>query len=419
LSLLRSRAAEHNVQLNYEVRDGVPEVIASDPVRLKQLLMNLLSNAVKFTPAGTVCVVVRPAGQETGPKLAFDVIDSGIGIPPGKLDAIFEAFVQADNSVTRQYGGTGLGLPISRRIARAMGGDLAVHSELGKGSTFTATIDAAPCKAQQVQADSPTEKADLPSDRLAWAMSVLKGKRILVVDDGPSNRKLISLVLRRAGVEATMAEDGQRAVDLAGSGAFDLILMDMQMPVMDGYTATRQLRNRGLDIPIIALTAHAMREDQNKCLDAGCSGYLPKPIQQDLLLTELAQALGSRSDQDGEGPGKSRDNTEPPLVSTLPLDDPEFCEIVEEFVLSLPDQLRELHRALAAADFPELVRLAHRLKGAGGMAGFDDLMAASKQVEDLARKQDGEGVAMTLKTLSRLCSRATYPRDGSPAPTPG
>ncbi len=411
LALLRSRAEEQKVQLTWQSQDGVPATIATDPVRLKQLLMNLLSNAVKFTPGGTVHVVLRPAGPS---KLAFDVIDSGVGIPPDKLDAIFDAFVQADNSVTRQYGGTGLGLPISRRIARALGGDLVVHSELGKGSTFTATIEAVPCRGA-AESTSPTAQAQVPSDDPAGDANVLQGKRMLVVDDGPSNRKLIRLVLRRAGVEVEMAEDGQQAVDLAAAQSFDLILMDMQMPVMDGYTATRELRRRGLTIPILALTAHAMREDQAKCLEAGCSGYLPKPVQQDFLLAELARTLEHASGRTGDGGERTTTGGGPPLVSTLPLDDPEFCEIVEEFVLSLPEQLRRLRDAHAAGDFEELTRQSHRLKGAGGMAGFADLMTVAKQLEDLARNQEAEGAAKTLETLEALCSRATYPRSEAPA----
>ncbi len=416
LALLRSRAEEQNVQLRCELRDGVPEAIATDPVRLKQLLMNLLSNAVKFTPSGTVRVVVRPVGGGGQPKLAFDVIDSGIGIPREKLDAIFDAFVQADNSVTRHYGGTGLGLPISRRIARALGGELEVRSEPGKGSTFTATIGAPPCSTT-TETTSPTHGAPAPSDSLDSALRTLQGKRMLVVDDGPSNRKLIDLVLRRAGVEVALAEEGRMAVELAASQTFDLILMDMQMPVMDGYTATRELRRRGLTIPIIALTAHAMREHRRKCLEAGCSGYLPKPIQQDLLLTELARALGLPSREAPGAPNNTPHDAGSALVSTLPLDDPEFREIVEEFVLSLPDQLVGLRDACEAGDSEQLTRLAHRLKGSSGMAGFPDLMNAAKQVEDRARTKDGDGAATALEMLRRLCARATYPPNSLPGLT--
>ncbi len=414
LTLVRSRAEEQNVQLSCEVQDGVPDLVVTDPVRLKQLLMNLLSNAVKFTPSGMVRVVVRPVGGGGQPKLAFDVIDSGIGIPPEKLDAIFDAFVQADNSVTRQYGGTGLGLPISRRIARALGGELELRSEPGKGSTFTATIGAAPCSAT-VKTSSPTNGAPAPSGSLDSALRTLRGKRMLVVDDGPSNRKLIDLVLRRAGVEVALAAEGRMAVELAASQTFDLILMDMQMPVMDGYTATRELRRRGLTIPIIALTAHAMREDRGKCLEAGCSGYLPKPIQQEPLLTELARALRPPPGQNSDVAERTLHESDLNLVSTLPLDDPEFREIVEEFVLSLPDQLLALRDACEAGDFEQLTRLAHRLKGSSGMAGFPDLMTAAKQVEDRARTKHGDGAATALETLCGLCARAACTQTQSPA----
>ena len=411
LAVLRVRADEKGLSLRCERADGVPEAVFTDPVRLKQLLMNLLSNAVKFTDSGGVCVLIRPLENSTLPQLAFDVVDSGIGIAAEKLATIFDAFVQADNSVTRSHGGTGLGLAISLRIAEALGGSLTVRSEPGKGSTFTATIEATACPLPLPPANLQEQTPQSTTAEIRPELA-LAGTRILLVDDGPTNRKLIGLILRRAGADVVLAENGEMAVELAGSQRFDLILMDMQMPVMDGYTATRKIRQSGLGVPIIALTAHAMRGDQGKCLEAGCSGYLPKPISQDLLLAELARVLvpvGERARH--EAPPAPAG---PPIVSSLPLEDPEICEIVADFVAGLPEQMAVVRGAWAGGDVAELTRLAHRLKGTSGMAGFAELMAAFAQLEDLARQNRDQEVGMALMRAEALCGRAAAPVAAAP-----
>ena len=207
--------------------------------------------------------------SEANPQLVIDVVDSGIGIPVEKFDSIFDPFVQADTSVTRQFGGTGLGLTISRRIAQALGGAIGVTSELGKGSTFTVTIATGPLEGVRILDVPAADGIRSVEQRDRDVLPSLVGVRVLVVEDGDTNRTLVGLVLQRAGVEVTMAENGRIGADLALKVPFDLVLMDMQMPVMDGYTATTLLRQHGLTIPIVALTAHAMKGDQEKCLAAG------------------------------------------------------------------------------------------------------------------------------------------------------
>ena len=290
--MLRVKALEKDLTLDYHWNGGVPETICTDPARFRQLLMNLVSNAIKFTTAGKVRIRARLAQDGLDPQLVVEVIDTGVGIPADKFEAIFDPFVQADNSVTRQFGGTGLGLTISRRIAQALGGGIGVSSEVGKGSTFTVTIATGPLDDVKILDAPPADgMRSPPSEHRARALPSLAGARILVVEDGDTNRKLIGLVLQRAGAEVTMAENGRIGADLAMKDPFDLILMDMQMPVMDGYTAATLLRQHGLATPIIALTAHAMKGDQDKCLAAGCSGYVTKPIDADLLVRTLAETL--------------------------------------------------------------------------------------------------------------------------------
>jgi len=450
ISVLRVRAQEKGLEFRAEWPDGVPARIRSDPVRLKQLLMNLVGNALKFTSQGSVRVVVRlvKSGEKT--LLAFDVIDTGIGIPEDKLDRIFEAFVQADNSTTREYGGTGLGLAISRRIARALGGDLTVRSKVGQGSTFTATIDPGPLEGV------PIHKGEFGAERKpkqhAHTLHLLKlpPGRVLVVDDGATNRKLVKVILQRAGVEVATAENGQQGVELALRQPFDVILMDMQMPVLDGYSATRQLRRQGLDVPIVALTAHAMAGDEKKCREAGCTAYLPKPIDADQLVQLLSELLpekpsaaqaparensrrktsehqsaGLQASRPQEAPneaapdapsspsapraprasGHSPAFAEEPLCSSLPVDDPDFREIVEEFIERLHQQVAAMKAALAAGDMAALARLAHWLKGSGGTAGFDVFTQPARQLEQLAKQGHKELATGALETIERLAAR--------------
>jgi signal transduction histidine kinase/ActR/RegA family two-component response regulator len=291
VSILRSRALEKQITVDCRWRGGMPETILTDPYRFRQLLMNLVGNAVKFTSAGGIQVVAELVADAPSAHLAVQVIDTGIGIPPDKLEAVFDPFVQADNSVTRQFGGTGLGLAISRRIALALGGGITVSSELGKGSTFTLTIATGPLDGVKVLEAPVADGMRSAEQHREDALPSLEGTRILLVEDGDTNRKLIGLVLRRAGAQVAMAENGRIGVDLALKETFDLVLMDMQMPVMDGYAAATLLRQHGLSLPVLALTANAMKGDQEKCLAAGCSGYVTKPIVAASLIRAVAQAL--------------------------------------------------------------------------------------------------------------------------------
>ena len=291
IASVRNKARERNLALEVEMPDPLPQAIRTDPTRLRQLLVNLTANAVKFTNAGGVRIIVQHFTAELGPRLRVQVIDTGIGIPADKLDLIFEPFAQADTSVTRRFGGTGLGLAISRRIAEALGGSLTVSSEPDKGSTFTLEIDAD----VPTQPEEPGPALDRKPVNEKPGVPAQLRCRILLVEDGPDNRKLISFLLRRAGAEVETAENGKIGVERAEQESFDLILMDMQMPVMDGYTATALLRERGYDRPIIALTAHAMSGDAERCLAAGCSAYLTKPVEAGKLIRSLQEALSTGS----------------------------------------------------------------------------------------------------------------------------
>ncbi len=295
VSLIRVRAHEKNLTLEIEVDGSLPGRIQTDPVRLRQILINLVSNAVKFTHRGRVLVAARML--DTGadmPRLQVDVIDSGIGMSQEQIAKLFRPFTQVDSSTTRRYGGTGLGLAISKRLANSLGGDIAVQSVPGEGTKFTLTVTGGAVARETDGDDESAASAGpcaAPVDPVAAS-----GYRVLLAEDGPDNQRLITLVLRKESIEVVVADNGKVAYESALAALeegkpFDVILMDMQMPVMDGYLATTKLREAGYSGPIIAVTAHAMSTDREKCLNAGCDDYMAKPIDhRDLVALVTAYA---------------------------------------------------------------------------------------------------------------------------------
>jgi signal transduction histidine kinase len=294
LELFQVRAQSAGIDLRLAIDGALPALIASDPTRLRQVLVNLVGNALKFTKTGSV--VLRFAhllDPSLGPRLVVEVQDTGIGIPANKLEIIFEPFGRVDVSTTRRFGGTGLGLAIARRLARGLGGDLVAESVVGQGSTFRLELPAPLAEPEAPpQASPPTAlragAAPAPARRFQG--------RVLLVDDVPVNRRLIGLLLERSGLAVEIAENGleavQKALGLRALGEpYDLIFMDMQMPVLDGYGAVQELRRSGYRAPITALTAHAMAGDRERCLEAGCDGYLTKPVDRAALQQTLELLL--------------------------------------------------------------------------------------------------------------------------------
>jgi PAS domain S-box-containing protein len=426
LSILRVRAQEKAISLECRWTSGVPETICTDPARMRQVLINLVGNAIKFTERGSVTLVASVDFRQSAPRFVIDICDTGVGIRSEHLDRIFAPFVQADTSITRNFGGTGLGLAISRNIARQLGGDITVHSEFGRGSTFRLTLDAGSLDGVRIF-DSPPAESIVSRQRTTTAGAAVRGQfaqaRILVVEDGATNRDLITIVLEGAGATVVCAENGLLGVEAAEREPFDLILMDMQMPVMDGYTAAMRLRQLGFECPIIALTAHAMRGDELKCREAGCSGYLTKPIDIDVLLQTVAAALPETSVADKqepdircqvtETPTDARpltpdtfsDSEQAPIHSTLPSDRPEFARIVEQFVDKLHDKLGEMQLAFDEGDLTKLAELAHWLKGSGGTIGFGCLTEPARHLEHAAKQSAAGDIDNSLAELRALADR--------------
>ncbi|MCM2373419.1 PAS domain S-box protein [Aporhodopirellula aestuarii] len=395
VSVLRVVAREKGIGLDYRWDSTIPNTILTDPYRLKQLLLNLVGNAIKFTNQGAVVIVARI--EETGAlsELVVEVRDTGIGIPQEKLDAVFDPFVQADDTVTRRFGGTGLGLAISRKIAEALGGSLTARSIVGQGSTFVvrvATGDLSNVGSYEPSAHLPG--ADVKTS--STAPCDLNGLTVLIVDDGDINRRLTRLLLERGGATVRLAENGQVAVDIASQTQFDVILMDMQMPVLDGYSATTKLRERGFKGPVIALTAHAMKGDREKCEAAGCTGYLSKPVDADQLYEVISESCKTTVSQ-GQSPE--------PIRSKLPTDDAEIREIVEEFLDTFEYKFGEMKRAWDAGDMNELANLAHWLKGAAGTVGFGCFTEPASNLEGAAKERIYTQVGDPLKNILELKQR--------------
>jgi len=281
-TLLGPMAIDKGLEFEWYIEPGVPKRIFGDPGRFRQVVLNLLNNAIKFTPAGRVNLVMisESAGPATA-RLTCSVEDTGVGIAPDQLSHIFESFRQGDNSTTRQFGGTGLGLAISRELARLMNGDIMVVSEQGRGTVFRFLMTAA-------KAPDPVELA--PSSMPASPAATAAG-RVLIAEDNAVNARLASRILARAGHRVQVVHDGAAAEREVRSGNWDVVLMDLQMPVMDGLEATRRIRASGLAIPIIALTANAMRGDRERCLEAGMSDYLAKPLVAAEMLMKVDEYL--------------------------------------------------------------------------------------------------------------------------------
>jgi PAS domain S-box-containing protein len=293
---VRADAKGLSLSADYDLEANRP--IVTDPMRMRQILVNLVGNAIKFTEVGGVRVVVGLSAKPQR-QLRIEVHDTGIGMTPEQLRQLFQPFSQVDGSFCRRFGGTGLGLAISKRMAVMLGGDIVVESRLGKGSTFFLTV----CESLAVVPESPPAVTSKDGGSAPAASSLANTEatrrlhgRILLAEDGPDNQRLITFLLRREGAEVTLAENGQLAIErfLAAQAArtpFDAVLMDIQMPVMDGYEATARLRGAGYTGPVIALTAHAMVGDRQNCLDAGCNDYLSKPIDSKRLVELLERFL--------------------------------------------------------------------------------------------------------------------------------
>jgi signal transduction histidine kinase/HPt (histidine-containing phosphotransfer) domain-containing protein len=386
LSLMRVQAAEKKLSLEVTYASPIPQTIRTDPTRLRQLLINLVGNAIKFTESGSVKMILKLAkGSSAGQsRLEMDIVDSGIGLTPEQIQRLFKPFTQADNSTTRRFGGTGLGLTICRHLAQMLGGDIAVRSQVGVGSQFTVTID--PGDLSDIRMLEEDQEVMKPSELISKLkpLPVLRG-RILLAEDGVHNQRAITYYLEKAGANVAIAENGKVACHMAiGAVAegrpFDVILMDMQMPEMDGYEATASLRQREYKGPIIALTAHAMSHDRDRCIKAGCTDYLSKPIDRNALIETVAACLKKMPAAVTTELHPRNTSRKDNVVRSTLTDKGEVMELLPRFIADMPATVSRLLGLLEQQKLPELYEAAHQLKGTGGIYGFMPVTTAAERL---------------------------------------
>jgi signal transduction histidine kinase/AmiR/NasT family two-component response regulator/HPt (histidine-containing phosphotransfer) domain-containing protein len=431
-ALSRLRARDRGLAFRVELDSPVPERIETDPTRMRQILLNLIGNAVKFTEKGSVVVRASFCPHPEDPRcgrLMIAVVDTGIGLSEGACRRLFQPFVQADGSSTRRYGGTGLGLAISRQLARLLGGDIVLTSRLGEGSTFTLELP--------VRSVASSWLTAMPKARTPALVGVparpLEGVRLLLAEDQPDNERLLTKVLRRAGAFVDVARDGAEAVArttaVAETDPYDVVLMDMQMPVLDGYQATAALRAGRYQGPIVALTASAMKEDRERCVAVGCDDYVTKPAD----MTHLVDVVARFATRGRGGPRLEaalasgtlhdvplhavveRDTSECTLESTL-ADDPIIASLLGDFADELVVSSAGIEAALGTNDTNALARLAHSLAGAGGGYGFPSLTTAARALEGAIAEGSQTAIVARTGELLALSSRVVVAARATPVP---
>ncbi len=405
-----AKALEKNIELRFFADPGVHARVMGDPLRFRQILTNLLSNAVKFTDQGRVDVGLATRVDESGRHLlSLTVRDTGLGIPAGKLQDIFEDFTQADGSVSRKFGGTGLGLAITRRLVHLHGGTIQVQSRLGEGSTFLLEL---PVEIAQPERPALAAAPDATSARTATPKA--SGALVLVVEDNLVNRKVVASVLTKHGFRVELAGNGREALSAMNREAPDIVLMDVQMPEIDGLTTTRLIREnpQWRNIPIIALTAHAMQGDRDRCLQAGINDYLSKPVapvavvecvRRHLLTTALrpvAAAAGDRTAGRGDRLF-GLDGSERPEEAFVMKDESIDAGMARLFVQLAPERLERIREAATRLDVVALQAQAHKLAAAAEGA---EALEAARFARDLAVDAASQDYPLLEEHMGRLQS---------------
>jgi len=414
-TLLQPAAIKKGVRFEVLQCSKLPANIRTDPVRLRQCLINLVNNAIKFTEQGHVYLNVFLGEKDNKPFIHFDVEDTGIGIPFNKQKLIFESFSQASSNTSRKFGGTGLGLAITKQLATLLGGGLTLTSQEGKGSMFSFVIPANIDMKEQPLLDKYEIVNTLIQKPLKTKSQIKFSGHALVVEDAKANQTLIKILLGKFGLQVTIAEDGEEAVEKATAESFDLILMDIQMPNMNGYEATRLLRQKGLKTPIIALTANAMKGDDEKCKEAGCDDYLSKPVDRGKIAAVLKKYLVTQNTKETADPSKKQpvrtdqhDNEttdqSPPAERGTSQDGDQFVDwalaikycggedvikrVAESILEDGPETLIALKKAIEAGNCKDIMLYAHKLKGVVMTLGAVGLPKKALQLEKAAQQED-------------------------------
>ena len=385
---------EKGIQLFIEYNFPLPNLIYNDSLRTKQIILNLCSNSLKFTKAGKVSINI--CCDIEGEKIFFTVIDSGIGLSEEQTSKIFDAFTQADSSTTRKYGGTGLGLSLSKQFAEKMGGTITVESMHGIGSQFCVSISTGKLDESQLiegEAELP-EKTDSIAYQYDHSCTV-KGS-ILIVEDNEDNQQLLSIILCDIGAEITFAKNGKEALDKARNKTYDLILMDIQMPVMGGIEATKILRQSDYTNPIVALTANAMKSDYDMCIEAGCDGFLTKPIIKDKLFKTIYKYLEIEDENIHD---------DKIISDILDKRSVKMRELVLKFIRSLPERIEAIERFRNAKNWTSMRDELHKLKGIGTVMGYPMITEIATELDYEVKIENELEVDTLLLNLKNICER--------------
>jgi hypothetical protein len=404
------KAQEKGIELECRIGGAVPRQVLGDPLRFRQIVANLVNNAVKFTHRGAVRVLVDVRAAAQGQDMVLTVSDTGSGIPQEKIDAIFDKFTQADGSISRRFGGTGLGLAITRRLVDIHAGRIEVTSEVGRGSTFTVVLACVPAAAEVHEpglrlSSGPGEApaASAPS------------RRILLVEDNPINQKVVTSLLRKRGYTVDVAQHGEEALAMLARDSYGLVLMDVQMPVLDGLEATRRIRvdPQFAALPIVAMTAHAMNGDRERCLAAGMNNYLAKPVDHRHLVALVQSYL----------------DAEPPLLAApAPVDagmlarlmdaDPALVgQMVQLFLQLAPERVAMLRQATSRGDLATVRVELLKLRGAASSIAAVHVAETAANLDEAVTRQDTQALHAGLLRLDEQIGQLS--RSAAAAGAPG
>jgi len=412
INMLGMRIEEKGLKLLLDIDESVPRSLVGDPLRLKQILINLTSNALKFTTKGSIQIKIELIEQKAEQvKLRFSITDTGIGISADTIPYLFDTFTQADASTTRKFGGTGLGLAICKHLTKMMGGELSVESQVDKGSRFIFT---------GVFGVGQTEKNVLPAKK-PLQTKALQGARILLVEDNLINQQVAREIMESVGLVLDIANNGEEAVAAVNTVQFEAVLMDIQMPIMDGYKATRLIREKQRELPIIAMTAHAMSGDKEKCLIVGMNDYITKPIDEAVLLHTLGKWIALRELRPMTLKHQKVDDLFPDELPGIDIaaglkrllgNRELYHKLLRHFYRDYQDVSQKINEALQKGDFKTARYLVHTIKGTAGNLSIDNLYKASQtleiavkvgdEIEPTLFKEFEEVVETVMKTLASL-----------------